>query len=183
MKVLLLLAASLLPLSASPEYSLIPSTWFQEITATDGSAQQCIIFTTVPGVEYTFYHSYDLVGWTEVAKTYGLGHEFAAAMRETAPAPPPADPQNPPPVPEPHISASISIVPSSGAAGGTVVSWASLDHGNAVRYLITATMATEWEAIPIFAENYGDHWFAIVQTSTSATPPESNTVLGQTTPP
>lgn len=80
MKVLSLLAGSPLPLSASPENSLIPSMWFQEITATDGSAQQCIIFTTVPG-----------------------------------------------------------------AAEGAVVSWASLDHGSAVRYLITATMATEWD--------------------------------------
>lgn len=179
MKTLPLLVASLLPLSATPENSLIPSTWFQEITATDGSTQQCIIFTTVPGVEYTFYHSNDLVSWTEVAQTYGLGHEFSAAMRETAPAPPPTDPQNLPPVPEPLVSASISIAPSSGAAGGTVVSWPSLDHGNAVRHLITATMATEWESVPIFSENHGDHWFAIAPITTSVTPPATNGFLGQ----
>ncbi|MEP5506446.1 MAG: hypothetical protein ABJZ54_10345, partial [Luteolibacter sp.] len=177
MKTLALLDASLLPLSATPENSLFPSTWFQEISATDGSSQQCIIFTTVPGVEYTFYHSNDLASWTEVGKTYGLGHEFAAAMRETAPAPPPPDPQNPPPPAEPFVSASITLARSSGTAGGTVVSWPSLDHGNAVRHLITATMATEWDSIPIFAESHGTHWFAISHTPGNVAPPEANGFL------
>ena len=55
-----------LPLTATPENPLIPETWFQEINATDGSTQQCIIFTTVQGVEYTFFHSHDLEDWTDI---------------------------------------------------------------------------------------------------------------------
>jgi hypothetical protein len=84
----ILLLLSVLRISATPENPLIPETWFQEMIASDGSTQQCIIFTTVPGVEYTFFHSNELEEWTEIGKTYGLGQEFAAAMRETAPAPP-----------------------------------------------------------------------------------------------
>ena len=81
MKVPVLLITAILPLSATPESSLIPETWFQNLTATDGSTQQCIIFTTIPGVEYTFFHSNNLKDWTEAGETYGLGQEFAAAMR------------------------------------------------------------------------------------------------------
>ena len=177
MRTLTLLAASILPLSATPENPLIPDAWFQEITATDGSTQQCVIFTTVPGVEYTFYHSHGLESWTEIGRTYGLGHQFSAAMRETAPAPPPPDPQNPPPPGSVSLPASITIKPSSGTAGGTVVSWPSVDHGNAVQYLITGTMATAWSSVPLFAETYGTHQFFISHTPGNTAPPAANPVL------
>ena len=144
MKHLLVFSLLASTLFATPENPLIPSTWFQEITATDGSTQECIIFTTVPGVEYTFQHFNALETWTGIGKTYGLGQEFSAAMRETAPAPPPPDPQNPPP-PAPVLgNASITIQPSSGSAGGTVVAWVSLDHGNSVRHLIAGSMVAAW---------------------------------------
>jgi len=178
MKTLTFLLASFLPLFATPENPLIPDTWFQEITATDGSTQQCIIFTTVPGVEYTFYHSDALETWTEIGKTYGLGQQFSAAMRETAPPPPPADPDNPP-APGPVLGqASITIKPSSAPAGGTVVSWPSLDHGNAVQYLITGTMATAWGAVPLFADTHGTHQFFISHTPGNTAPPTGNPILG-----
>lgn len=172
-----LLLASFLPICAAPDNPLIPDTWFQEIIATDESTQQCVIFTTVPGVEYTFYHSNALEEWTEIGKTYGLGQQFSAAMRETAPAPPPPDPENPPPPSAPLESASITIQASSGAAGGTVVSWASLDHGNATRHLITGNMASAWDTVPMFAEKHGTHQFFISHPSGSTVPPTEANLL------
>ncbi|QTN33680.1 hypothetical protein HZ994_15635 [Akkermansiaceae bacterium] len=177
MKSLFLLPFAITTLSATPENPLIPSTWFQEITATDGSTQQCVIFTTVPGVEYTFYHSDALETWTEIGKTYGLGHEFAAAMRETAPAPPPPDPENPPPMPPVPNSASIAIQASSGASGGTVVSWPSHDHGNAIQYLIAGNIASDWDTVPIFAASHGTHQFFITRPAGATTPPVHNPFL------
>lgn len=165
------------PLQATPENPLVPATWFQEITATDGSTQHSVVFTTVPGVEYTFFHSHDLVEWTEIGKTYGLGHEFAAAMFETAPAPPPPDPENPPATPPAFTHASVTIQPSSGAAGGTVVSWASLDHGNAVNTLIPGNMAAAWQTVPLFAAAHGNHHFFIIHTTGDAAPPVENPQL------
>lgn len=177
MKLPVLLLASILPLTATPENPLIPPTWFQEIAATDGSTQHSVIFTTVPGVEYTFFHSHDLVEWTEIGKTYGLGHEFAAAMFETAPVPPPPDPENPPASPPVLANASITIQPSSGTAGGTVVSWASLDHGNAVSTLIAGNMAPDWNTVPLFAASSGGHQFFITHFSGTRIPPEENPQL------
>ena len=168
-----------LPLSAQEK--LIPDTWFQDITASDGSTQQSIIFTTVPGVEYTFQHSNDLSTWTEVGETYGLGQQFAAAMRETAPAPapPPADPQNPPAPFVLPIPASLIIQPSSAVEGGTVVSWPSLDHGNSVQYLITGTMGTGWNNVPMFAQHYGTHYFFISHPTGTTTPPATPPFLDE----
>ncbi len=168
---------SALPLSATPESPLIPETWFQNLTATDGSTQQCIIFTTIPGVEYTFFYSQDLLVWTEDGETYGLGQEFAAAMRKTAPAPPPPAPGNPPagqPVP---VNASITIQPSSGTAGGTVVSWVSLDHGNAVRVLIPGNAVAAWQSDPFFAAIHGGYQFFILYTADAVAPPENDPPL------
>ena len=177
MKVPVLLITAILPLSATPESSLIPETWFQNLTATDGSTQQCIIFTTIPGVEYTFFHSNNLKDWTEAGETYGLGQEFAAAMRETAPAQPPPAPDNPPvgqPVP---VNASITIQPSSGTAGGTVVSWASHDHGNSVRSLIPGNAVAEWQSDPFFAAIHGGHQFFIQYIASATAPPGNNPPL------
>ncbi len=171
-----LLFLTIPPLSATPENPLLPVTWFQEIGATDGSTQQCIIFTTIPGVEYTYEFSRDLVEWAEIGKTYGLGQQFAAAMRETAPAPPPPDPENPPATPPALTSASITIQPSSGAAGGTVVSWASLDHGNAVSALIPGNMSADWQTVPLFTDAHGAHQFFIIH-STATAPPEGGAQL------
>lgn len=177
MRIIPILLATTLSLSASPENPLIPATWFQDITATDGSTQQCVIFTTVPGVEYTFHHSDDLVSWTEIGKTYGLGHQFSAAMMETAPPPPPADPENPPP-PGPVLElASIIIQRSSGTAGGSVVSWPSLDHGNAVQYIITGNMVAAWDTVPVFAESHGTHQFFVSHPPGSTAPPLANPSL------
>lgn len=177
MKLLPVLFLSVLPLSATPENPLIPDTWFTDVTATDGSVQQCIIFTTIPGVEYTFYHSSTLEIWSEIGKTYGLGHQFSAAMRETAPAPPPANPTNPPPAGPILQPASITIKPSSGTAGGTVVSWPSLDHGNAVQFRIAGTMASAWSSVPIFAGSRGGHQFFISHTPGAMAPPAQNPIL------
>ena len=178
MKPLILIPLVFTTLSATPENPLIPATWFQEIAATDGSTQQCIIFTTVPGVEYTFEHSAALETWTEIGKTYGLGQQFAASMRETAPAPAPPDPANPPPPAPVLANASIIIQPSSGAAGGTVISWSSLDHGSSVSHLIPGSMNAAWDGVPIFAATHGGHQFFISRLGGSAAPPEENAILG-----
>ncbi len=163
----LFLLFALLPsaITATPENPLVPDTWFQDLTAADGSIYQCVVFTTVLGVEYTFYHSSDLQAWTDIGKTYGLGHDFAAAMREITPAPPPPDPQNPPAAPADFINASITIQSSSAAEGGTVVSRPSLDHGNTVRYLVAEDMALEWDSVPLFVGSSANYQFL------SATPP------------
>ena len=163
--------------AAAQRSPLVPETWFQDLTAADGSVQQSVVFTTVPGVEYTFYHSDNLDVWAEVGKTYGLGHDFAAAMREVTPAPPPPDPQNPPAAPADLINASITIQSSSAIEGGTLVSWPSLDHGNAVRYLVTEDMAQEWDAVPLFVGSSTNYQFFISHPTGTIAPPDHNPLL------
>ena len=83
------------PSRSRPTDNSVPETWFQDLTAADGSVQQSVVFTTVPGVEYTFYHSDNLDAWADVGKTYGLGQEFAAAIAGSGSRPSATRPENP----------------------------------------------------------------------------------------
>lgn len=50
---ILLLTITALPSFAVPGDPRIPETWFQDVTATDGSTQQSIVFTTTPAIRST----------------------------------------------------------------------------------------------------------------------------------
>jgi hypothetical protein len=82
----------------------------------------------------------------------------------------------PPPSPD-LANASITIQPSSGMDGGTVVSWPSLDHGNAISYLIAGTIASDWDTVSIFAAPHGSHQFFISHPIGTIAPPEANPFL------
>ena len=68
---------------------LLPEYRLEEIPATDGSIQKCLIFETIPGVDYRVEVSDDLAEWSTESETYGMGYEFAIPVREAVPPPPP----------------------------------------------------------------------------------------------
>jgi hypothetical protein len=72
----------------------------------------------------------------------------------------------------------VRIQPSSEPAGGTVVSWASLDHGGPVNMLLAQNMAAGWNQVPLFWNRYGNHWFFILNQDLPAVPPAENMPLG-----
>jgi hypothetical protein len=155
-----------------------PESWSENITITGGAVLQCHVFQTVPGIEYRVEASNDLTSWTQTDELYGLGHQYVVAMRELIPAPPP-DPEAPPvEVPGPTENASIRMQPSAASAGGTIISWASLDHGGPMIHHIAGVMDPAWESIPLFVDRYGDFNFFITLPSIELDPPEFNSPLG-----
>ena len=152
--------------------------WIENIPATDQSVRQCYIFETVPGVKYRVESSHDLSEWTPEDEIYGLGHEFVVTMREFTPPPPP-EPGSEPPDPTVILRKSVSLViqPSSGTAGGAVISWASLDHGGPVRMLLSQTMTSGWSQLPLFWDDFGDYGFFIFHNNQANTPPDENPPL------
>ena len=142
----LCLAALTLPALALDQ---LPTYHFENLTATDGSIQQCVVFTTVPGVKYQIQVSSDLETWTTTSEVYGLGQDVVTALREYVPAPPP-DPNAPPPSGNPEIVTSLIFQPLSGSTGGTVVSWVSLDTGMGMAVAIPEIMGSGWNSVPMF---------------------------------
>jgi hypothetical protein len=123
-----------------------PEGHLENIPAMDSSIQECYIFRTTAGVRYTVQFSNDLTTWTDQDEIYGFGNEYVVPMRQftAPPAPEPGEPPLPQPDPTPTINASIRMESYSGALGGTVISWASLDHGGPVVVRIAGEMAPEW---------------------------------------
>ena len=150
----------------------------EEIPATDGSIQKCLIFETIPGVDYRVEVSDDLAEWSTESETYGMGYEFAIPVREAVPPPPPGPGDPPAPIGPPVAFAALRMQRSSGAEGGTVVSWPSLDDGTAVSVFLEAEMHQDWQAIPLFAERYDDHEFFIWHPGNTTAPPAENPPLG-----
>jgi hypothetical protein len=130
------------------------------------------------GVSYTVEFSNDLTHWTTQDEIYGLGHEYVVAMREFTPPPPP-EPGAPPAIPsQPATNVSLRIQSASGAAGGTVVSWASLDHSGPLVVRIDGEIDAGWNQIPLFWDRYDAYRFFIWHPSGESVPPVENPPLG-----
>lgn len=155
-----------------------PDGRLENIPASDTSIQQCYIFRTVPGVIYRIESCNDLSSWAAGEEIYGMGHEYVTAMREFTPPPPPPPGSPPTTPPVPAIHASLRIRPSSGAAGGTVVSWKSLDHGGPVTMLLAQAMTSNWNRMPLFWDRFGNHDFFIGNDLLPIPPPAENPALG-----
>lgn len=171
----LLLSATPLP---AQEPGTAPAYWFENVPAGDGSIQASLVFTTIPGVQYTVETTHNLTDWMEVASLYGMGHEFVTPMREFT-APPPPDPNAPPPAPwAPTSIVSLRLTPSSDAAGGTVVSWISLDDETVRITLLPDALDTGWASLPFFSECYDAYYFFVSHPLASIPPPLANPELG-----
>jgi hypothetical protein len=178
MKTAIRFAIGLVLVSLSSARDFRPDGRLENIPASDTSVQQCYIFRTVPGVLYRVESTHDLSNWTAGDEIYGMGHEFVTAMREYTP-PPPAPPVTPPATPPvPAIHASLRVRPSSGTAGGTVVSWKSLDHGGPAVMLLAQAMTSNWSRMPLYWDRFGNHDFFIGCDGPSIPPPAENRVLG-----
>jgi hypothetical protein len=182
MKTAIRFAIGFVLVSSSLAREFRPDGRIENVPASDTSVQQCFIFRTVPGVLYRVESTHDLFTWTAGEEIYGVGHEYAVAMREfTPPPPPPAGSGNP--VPLPTIAAarivSLRLQHSSGTAGGLVVSWRSLDDDGPVNIWLDQPMATEWDRMPYVSECHGNHYFFIGCNPRNAIPPPAeNPTLG-----
>ena len=171
----LLLSAALL---AAQEPGTAPAWWFENVPAGDASIQSSLVFRTIPGVQYTVETSHDLTTWTELDAIYGMGHEFVTPMRQFT-APPPLPPGTPPPTPwPPHRIVSLRMTRSSATAGGTVVSWISLDDQTARMMLLPDSLHTGWAWLPYFSERYGAYYFFVGHPLAAIPPPLENPELG-----
>ncbi len=142
--------------------------------------QQSYIFQTTPGVFYRVESSHDMSQWTAEDEIYGMGHEHVVAMREfTPPPPPPPGSGNPVvlPVITPARLVGLRVRPSSGAAGGAVVSWRSLDDETPVSMLLAQTLAPGWYAMPFFSERYGNYYFNIGYSGMTTVPPPAEVAV------
>jgi hypothetical protein len=183
MKIRILFVFCLILATVFAERDFRPVGRMENIPASDISVQQCYLFPTIPGVIYRVESSHDLTTWTAGDEFYGMGHEHVVAMRDFTPPPPPppgggaGQPPSNFTAPARHVGLRMS--PSSGMAGGSVVSWRSLDNAAPVNMLLAQTMAAEWNGMPFFSERYGSHYFFIGCGSlTPLPPPEANPVLG-----
>ncbi len=91
--------------------NLLPERWLENIPTADGSTQACLVFKTIPGVEYRVESSPDLIQWTTENELYGLGHEFVTPMREFIPTPPPL-PGDPPAAPVTFPTTNVPVAES-----------------------------------------------------------------------
>lgn len=124
---------------------------------------------------YTVESSNDLSNWTTQDELYGLGNEYVVTMREYLPPPP-----GTPPIirPAPATNVSLRVQPASGAAGGSAVSWPSLDHGGPVVVRIAGEMDAAWNRIPIFSNRFAAYNFFFWHPGVAAAPPAQNPPLG-----
>ena len=157
-----------------------PEGYLENIPASDSSVQECYVFRTTAGVRYTVQFSNDLTTWTDQDEIYGFGNEYVVTMRQFT-APPvlePGEPPLPPPGPDPTINASIRMDTHTGPLGGTVVSWASLDHGGPVVVRIAGEMAPEWMQVPMYCNSFGAFAFFVWHPGSVETAPVENPILG-----
>jgi hypothetical protein len=155
-----------------------PESHMENITLANSSVQQCYLILTTPGVGYTVEFSNDLSIWIKQDEIYGLGQEYAVTMREFTPAPPPP-PGTPPAVPpQPAINASIRMQPVFGEGGGTVVSWASFDHGAPVVIHINGNMDLGWMSVPLYVRSFSNCSFFVGHPGNGIAPVGGNPVLG-----
>lgn len=141
-------------------HELLPPYWLENVTATDGSTQECLVFQSTAGVNYRVEVSEDLKTWNTQWELYGMGHEFVVPMREvTPPASGPSTPSAPCPV------VSVCLQKSSGSAGGTVASWLSLSDRRPITVLLAGEMAAAWSSVPMFIEKYDGYLIPVTHPS------------------
>jgi hypothetical protein len=177
----LLPVLSCLLLSVAPALArdFRPATHMEHLPAGDSSVKECYVIQTTAGVGYTVQSSEDLTTWTAEDSFYGLGGEYVVTMRESTPAPP-LPPGTPPAVrPPPAKNVSLRMDRASGTAGGTVICWASLDDGGPRKVRIVGEMVSGWNAIPFYAERFGDFDFFIMHQLPTIAPPVENSFLGE----
>ncbi len=176
---LLSLLLFLSPACPAAARDFLPEHWFETLPATDDSSQQCLVFRTTPGILYTVLESNDLQNWTPLSSPiYGLGHEVVVPIREILPAPP-LPPGSPPPpafIPPTHVS--LVFRPAAGTAGGTVVSWRSLEGNHSLTFHIEQDLHPDWSTFPLFWQRYGDYYFFIAHFPTETAAPQANPLLG-----
>ncbi len=155
-----------------------PASHLENIPAYNSSIQECYVFETAPGVAYTVEVSNNLSNWTPQDEIYGLGGEYAVAMREFTPPPPP--PPGTPPANPPTLATNVSLrlQPASGTAGGVVVAWRSLDHDGPMIVRIAAEIDPGWNQIPIFWNRFADYNFYFWHPGVAVAPPAVNSPLG-----
>ncbi|MEY3897597.1 MAG: hypothetical protein RLZZ214_3118 [Verrucomicrobiota bacterium] len=138
-----------------------PEIHQEYMTAEDGSIQECKVFRTIPGVRYQVEFSRDGVNWTLGDEVSGLGHEYVVAIREIKAAPSPPASLSSNKSPNPCSNVSIVLQSVSDEAGGTMVSWGSLDEGGPRRARIGGTLVEGWANFPLYADRYGAYDFFI----------------------
>ncbi len=171
---LVLLCGSLYARDINPDY------WLENVTATDGSVQQCLVFRSIPGVLHTVLVSETLTDWQpyeiigQAGQIYGLGGEIVVPLRQfTPPSPPPpgGGGGNPPPPGGPAILASLVLRHATG--GGTLASWRSFDHEGSVTVHLEDDLHEDWQHTPLFWNRYGNYHLFIWQPGTTpAAPPQ-----------
>lgn len=175
MKALLLfLLALVLAFPASATIDPTPQYRIENVTATDGSVQQSVVFTTPPGWEVLVERSEDLETWTPETSLgsggilYSVGQEMVFPLRQFAPPPPPPPGGYPT---APLTSVSVSFRPSSGLTGGTVASWPSLTGQGAVSTLLPGNLDAGWEVTPLYWQSFDGYSIIVWNQGTPVAPP------------
>jgi hypothetical protein len=166
------------PSSRAQMPELLPQYWQENLTAEDGTLNRCLVFRTVPGVVYTVEWSHDLSTWSADNTLYGLGHDFATPMCRTTAETVPQGGGGPPPNPLPIARlVALRLEPANDSAGGTVVSWPSLETGGALIHRIPEAMSEDWQGIPLYSQRFGEWYFFVGHPTGTAAPPAENPVL------
>jgi hypothetical protein len=68
--------------------------------------------------------------------------------------------------------------PVPGESGGTIVSWASLDHSTPVIVHIAGTMDSGWMSVPLYVQSFGNYCFFVWHPGNGTALTGENPVLG-----
>lgn len=179
MKALLPALCTALALSSLSARDLAPKYWIENVTASDDSVQQSLVFRTVPGVRYRVETSENLNSWDAGDEIYGVGHDYVVPVRQFTPPPPPppGGGGTPPPVPL-RKTVSLMLKRSNGPEGGTIASWPSQAGSGSVTILLEEDLHPGWEYTPLFWDSHGGYNFFIGHYLLAAAPPASSPLLG-----
>lgn len=160
---LLLVFSQIIPLRAETW----PTQWsFECLENSSSEWWQSLRVQTVPGVLYHLQVSESLEdgSWATVDTTYGSDAEWICPlMQGAAPVtPPPANQPVIPAVPANPIRLAYLILERTDA-GGTLVSWCSLDDHTAKRMVLPGvTLDPVWEEFESsYMNQHGNHYFAL----------------------
>ncbi len=181
----LLIASLLLPCGQLHAQDINPEYRLENVTATDGSVQQSLVFRSIAGVVHTVQVSDNLTDWNPYTITgagdggevYGLGGEIVVPLRQFTPPPPPppGGGGDPPPPGGPAVVASLVLRHATG--GGTLASWRSFDHGAGITVHLEDDLHEDWESTPLFWNRYGNYHLFIWQPGTAAAAPPQEAPL------
>lgn len=155
--------AQIIPLAAFPA----PADWKLETLETDCSDWwQSLRVQTVPGVVYHLQKSHTLAAedWTTLSTTYGTGGEWIC------PVFPGSAPSVPLPAGTPHLPSATAtihrmayLILEKTTAGGTLISWTSLDDQTPRRMLLPGIVLDPvWEEFESgYFNQHGNYLFAL----------------------